>query len=156
MPAADVDDLQTALNALTATQRDSRGAWSETLGPARTAAWTPWAAGRAAAREVAWGSAGAAAWAAARLGIGDIAGDRARATAREIAGDAAAMVAREARAGIGRAAARDAARQALAPTIDELRTSAFALLDRMLPTEPLSAPHSHALREPEAVTASPR
>jgi hypothetical protein len=155
-PVVDADDLLPALNALTATRQDSRGSWCEALGPARAAARTPWAAGRAAACEVAWGSAGAAAWAAARLGVGDITGDRARAMAREIAGDAAAMVAREARSGMGRAAAREAARQALAPTVEELRTSVFALLDRMLPTEPLAAPRTHTSGERVAVTASPQ
>jgi hypothetical protein len=134
-----VEALQLALTALGAARRESRAAWCDALGPARAAAWTPWAAGRAAAREAAWSCAGAAAWAAARLGIGDMAGDRARATAREIAGDAAAVLAREARAGTGRAAAREAARLALAPIIEELQASAFGLLDRMLPTEPLPA-----------------
>ena len=64
--------------------------------------------------------------------------------AREIAGDAAAMVVRQARAGTGRAAAREAARLALDPIVDELQTSAFGLLDRMLPTVPFPR------REPEA------
>jgi len=141
LPAVvDVADLQTALVALGVARRDTRAAWSATLGAARAAAWAPWAAGRAAAREAAWGSGGAAAWAAARVAVGDIAGDLARATAREIAGDAAATIAREARAGAGRAAAREAARAALAPTLEELQRSAFALLDRMLPTAPLTAP----------------
>ena len=56
---------------------------------------------------------------------------------REIAGDCAATVARAARTGAGRAAAREAVGSALAPTLLELRHSAFALLDRMLPTEAL-------------------
>ena len=93
------------------------------------------------AREQAWESAAAAAWSAARLGIGDIAGDRARAAVREIAGDAAATIGRDARvAGMGRAAARDAARASLAPIVAELQRSAFGLLDRMLPTVELDAP----------------
>jgi hypothetical protein len=66
-----------------------------------------------------------------------MAGDRARALTREIGGDAAATVAREA-GGSGRAAAREAVRTTLAPTLEELRRSAFALLDRMLPTEPIA------------------
>jgi hypothetical protein len=134
----DVPELQSGVVALGHARRDTRAAWSAALGPARPAAWTPWAAGRAAAREAAWASAGAAAWAAARLEVGDITGDRARAVAREIAGDAAATVARTARAGADRAAARDAARTALVPTLEELQRSAFALLDRMLPTVALT------------------
>jgi hypothetical protein len=57
--------------------------------------------------------------------------------ARDIAGDAAAIIARAARTASGRAAAREAARCSLAPTLDALQRSAFALLDRMLPTVPL-------------------
>jgi len=133
-------DLPPALAALTEARRETRAAWSAALAAARAAAWSPWAAGRAAAREAAWGSAGAAAWAAARVEVGDIAGDRARALARDIAGDAAATTARDARAGASRADARAAAREALTPILDELRVSAFALLDRMLPTVPLAAP----------------
>jgi len=57
--------------------------------------------------------------------------------ARDIAGDAAATIARAARTAAERAEAREAARCALAPTLDALRHSAFALLDRMLPTVPL-------------------
>jgi hypothetical protein len=132
--------LTAALEALTAGRREARAGWSAALGGARAAVLTPWAAGRAAAREAAWASAGAAAWAAARVAVGDVAGDRARAIAREIAGDAAATVVREARAGSGRAAARNAAREVLAPTLEELRASVFALLDRMLPTVPLLDP----------------
>lgn len=134
---ADAAALHGALGELEAARRMTRSAWSEALGNARVAAWAPRAAGRAAAREAAWGSAGAAAWAAARLAIGEIAGDRARALAREIAGDAAALVGRDAGAGCSRAAAREASRLALAPTLRELRGSALALLDRMLPTEPV-------------------
>jgi hypothetical protein len=126
--------LQAALVALNSARRQTRAAWSAALGPARAAAWAPWAAGRAAAREAAWGSAGAAAWAAARVAVGDMDGDRARAVAREIAGDAAATIARAARAGAGRSEARDAARAAIDPTLQRLQRSAFALLDRMLPT----------------------
>jgi len=139
-PVMEVADLKAALVALVDARRVTRAAWSAALGGARAAAWAPWAAGRAAAREAAWASAGAAAWAAARVAVGDMSGDRARAMAREIAGDAAATRAREARAGFGRSAARQAARAALAPTLDELRRAAFELLDRMLPTVPLVAP----------------
>jgi hypothetical protein len=136
----DAPELPSALDALALARRDTRAAWSAALGAARPAAWAPWAAGRAAAREAAWGSGGAAAWAAARLEVGDIAGDRARAVAREIAADAAATVARTARAGAERSTARDAARAALGPTLEELQRSAFALLDRMLPTVAFAPP----------------
>ena len=137
-PIASTSELPGALAALALARRDTRAAWSGAVGPVRAAAWTPWAAGRAAAREAAWRSAGAAAWAAARVAVGDIAGDRARAVARDIAGDAAAVVGRGARTGMDRAAARDASRAALAPTLEKLRGSAFSLLDRMLPTVPIA------------------
>ncbi len=136
-PVVDAPELEAALVVLRAARRDSRTAWSSSLGAARPAAWTPWAAGRAAAREAAWSSAGAAAWAAARVAVGEIEGDRARAIARDIAGDAAATIARVARTAAGRAAAKAAARRALAPTLAALEHSAFALLDRLLPTVPL-------------------
>jgi len=128
-------DLPQALRALSSARRQTRDAWTAGMGPARLASWAPWTAGRAAAREAAWRSAGAAAWAAARLGIGDMDGDRARALVRETAGDAAALIARPARFSAGRAAARAAAREALAPTLHRLERSAFSLLDRLLPTE---------------------
>ncbi len=134
-------DLHAALVPLGLARREARAAWSATSGTSRAVAWAPWVlSARAVAREAAWASAGAAAWAAARVAVGEIAGDRARADAREIAGDAAAMIGREARGVAGRAAAREAVRKALAPTLKELQGSAFALLDRMLPTEPVVMP----------------
>jgi hypothetical protein len=136
-PVMDASDLKAALVALNAARHDARAAWSSALAAARPAVWTPWAAGRAAAREAAWGSAGAAASAAARVAVGEIAGDRARAMARHIAGDAAAAIARGERTTGGRAAAKEQARRALVPTLEALQRSAFALLDRMLPTVPL-------------------
>jgi hypothetical protein len=141
LPAViDRPDLRAALAELQIARREARAAWSTALGAARAAAWAvPWAAGRSAAREAAWASAGAPAWAAARMGVGDIAGDRARAAARAAAGDAAAVAVREARSGAERSIAREAARTALAPTLERLRESALELLDRMLPTEPLTA-----------------
>jgi hypothetical protein len=102
-----------------------------------------WSASRSVARDVAWSCAGAAAWAGARLAVGDMAGDRARAAARVLAGDAATIAAQLALCASpppeGRAAAKEAARAALAPTVERLRQSVFGLLDRMLPTEPVSA-----------------
>jgi hypothetical protein len=133
-PVLGSPELGPALAMLGAARRTTRTAWSHTLRAGRAAAWSPWAVGRATARECAWSSAGAAAWAAARVAVGDISGDRARAAAREIGGDAAAIVARESRTRSSRTAAREAARTALAPTLDELQRSAFDLLDRMLPT----------------------
>lgn len=62
------------------------------------------------------------------------AGDRARAAARAAAADAAVSAAREAVSGQrfrgGRAAAKESARAALAPTLEELRGSILALLER--------------------------
>ncbi|HYB30835.1 MAG TPA: hypothetical protein VEF89_29845 [Solirubrobacteraceae bacterium] len=145
-------ELRTALEALNRARCESRAAWSAALGPVWAVTRTPWAAGRAAAREAAWASAGAAGWAAARVAIGDIAGDRARALAREIGADAAATIGREARTGPGRSAAREAARAALAPIIEDLRDSAFSLLDRMLPTVPLAVPVADAATVASAST----
>jgi hypothetical protein len=132
----DSSTLRPAVEALREARRDTRAAW----GAARPVAWTPWAAGRAAAREAAWSSGGAAAWAAARVAVGDMAGDRARALARDLAGDCAATIARATRTTTGRAAAREAARLALAPTLSVLQRSALQLLDRMLPTVALQTP----------------
>ncbi len=146
-PVLDGSALPGALAGLKDARRETRASWSAALGPARAAARAPWAAGRAAARQSAWSSAGAAVWAAARVAVGDLAGDRARAIVREIAGDCAATVARAARTGTGRAAAREAVCTALSPTLLELRHSAFELLDRMLPTEPLEGWASAAVLE---------
>jgi hypothetical protein len=140
-PVLTVRALHAALEPLASARGVARSAWRQALGATRGAVWAPWLAGRMTAREIAWESAAAAAWSAARLGIGDIAGDRARAAARDIAGDAAATIGRDARVtGMGRAAARDAARASLAPIVGELRQSAFGLLDRMLPTVALDSP----------------
>ncbi len=134
-PLAGASDLPTALAALESAREEACTALGR--GPGRWLA--PGLAARSAARETAWTTAAAAAWAAARLGIGDIAGDRARAAARTAAGDAAATVAREAAAiADGRAGAKQAARDALAPTEQVLQDSAFGLLDRMLPTVTVS------------------
>ena len=89
---------------------------------------------RGVARETAWASAAAPAWAAARIAVGEITGDRARAAARAAAGDAAATIVRDAQAGAGYHVTQAAIEAALAPTLDQLRDSAFELLDRMLPT----------------------
>lgn len=136
-PVLDESSLHSALPALDRARREARSARCEE----RTA---PWAAARTAARETAWGCAAAAAWAAARVAVGDTAGDRARAAARSAAADAATVVARGALGAghlrCGRAAARDSARVALGPVVHELQESVLALLERMLPTEPLAIP----------------
>jgi hypothetical protein len=136
-PILDEPSLHAALPVLDRARREAHSARSEE----RTA---PWAAARTAARETAWGCAAAAAWAAARVAVGDTAGDGARATARAAAADAATVVARNAlcagQLSGGRTAVRDAARLALEPTVAELHESVLALLERMLPTEPVELP----------------
>ncbi len=136
-PVLDEPTLKAALRPLESARRQAR--------VARSVDWSaPWTAARSAARETAWACAGAAAWAAARVAVDDLAGDRARGAARTAAADAAAVIAREALSGgdpeRGRAAAKDAARAALRPTVDELQESVFALLERMLPTETVALP----------------
>ncbi len=154
-PVLGSEALHAALDPLGAARCAARSAWRETLGASRAAVWAPWLAGRMAAREIAWESAAAAAWSAARLGIGDIAGDRARAAVRELAGDAAATVGRDARhGGMGRAAARGAARTAVAPVVADLQQSAFELLDRMLPTVPLETPVMPVAIEADVVASA--
>ncbi len=136
-PVLDEPALKAALRPLDRARGQARAARSVDFS-------TPWTAARSAARETAWACAGAAAWAAARVSVEDLAGDRARAAARNAAADAAAVSARRAlnggHPGRGRAAAKDATRAALRPTVDELQESVFGLLERMLPTEALSLP----------------
>jgi hypothetical protein len=135
-PLSPSDDLGPALSMLRSARAEARSAWG--TGPS---GWlTPTVIARATARETAWKAAGAAAWAAARAGIDDEAGDQARAVARAAAGDAAATLVRAAQTGTGRAAARDAARRTLAPTLEALCDSSFRLLDRMLPLVSLALP----------------
>jgi hypothetical protein len=146
-----VDDLAAALEALRFARRQARAAWR--AGPA---VWlSPGARARAAARETAWAAGADAAWSAARVGVGDSAGVRARAAARRAAGDAAATVTRAARAGASRTARREAAREALAPTIADLQQSALALLDRMLPTVPLTLSFAEEAGELWSLAAVP-
>lgn len=149
-----VPALQAALGPLeharTAARRARASAFSSVGNPI-----TSWAAqvtlGRT-GREAAWACAGAAVWAAARLGIGEQDGDRARASARALAGDAAAIAVRRLREDdvCGRLAVRDALRSALGPTLQALADSSIALLDRMLPTQPLALPE---LAQPELASA---
>jgi hypothetical protein len=130
--------LQRALELLEAARREARSARARAFGSPLPTGWAAAVAAGVAGREAAWTCAGAAAWAAARIGIGDIAGDRARAAARAAAGDAAAIAVRRSRTSVGQAGARAAAHAALEPTLQGLADSALKLLDRMLPTEPLS------------------
>jgi len=142
--------LRRALPALEHARRKTNGAWAQALrAPGLAVRVAPWAAGRAAARHQAWACTAAAAWSAARLEIWDVGADRARRLAREIAGDAAAATARRARPG----ATRPASPAALEPTVSELRRSALALLDRMLPTVPLAPPASVDTHEPSSPIA---
>ncbi len=137
--------------------------WSAGRAAAREAAWrsagaAAWAAARVAVGDIACDR--------ARAIVREIAGDAAASVAREASarrcrspGGASADRNRgpggASAAGRGTAAwgprvgvvwgprvraKRAAARAALAPTRDELRRSAFSLLDRMLPTVPLSPP----------------
>ena len=136
--------LRPALATLEQTRRETQRLWASTLGAPRIVARAaPRVAGRAPARQAAWACAAAAAWSAARIGIADLRADKARGLSREIGGDAAAAIARRARVGAEESAAPDA----LQPTIAELRRSAFALLDRMLPTVALALPALSGGRE---------
>nr|MDT0658072.1 hypothetical protein [Micromonospora sp. DSM 115978] len=103
---------------------------------ARAAAWAAaraaaWAAARAAARAAAW----AAARDAARAAAGDAAWAAARAAAWAAAWAAAGDAARAAARDAARAAAGDAAWERLAPTVDQLQTSAIELLGQMIRPE---------------------
>jgi len=148
------DGLAGALEPLDLARRDARAAWTAALGAVRMVAGLPWLAGRTAAREAAWGAGAAAAWAAARAGVGDIAGDRARAWARAAGGDAAAAAARSGRGAGTRVTAVDGAQAVLAPTAAALRESAFALLDRMLPTVIAELPVVERHDAPQLVAAA--
>jgi hypothetical protein len=120
-------------------------AWAAAGSAARAAAW---AAAGSAAGDAAWdaarnaaGSAAGdaaqdaaqdAAWAAAGSAAGDAAWAAAWAAAEDAARDAARNAARNAAWDAAWVAAQDAARDALAPTVTELRVSAHDLVDRML------------------------
>src|SRR5579875_2423750 len=132
--------LRAALPLLADARREARAARARAFGSPHPAGWASALVAGMAGREAAWACAGAAAWAAARVSVGDAAGDQARAAARAASGDAAAIAVRRSRATAPRGGAREAARAALAPTLDWLADSALALLDRMLPTEPLHIP----------------
>jgi hypothetical protein len=119
-PVLDTVVLRRAIRALRGARVRSRSAWAATLGARRFAARVPCAAGRAAAREAAWRSLGAPAWAAAAVGVRNLACDRASAICRQIAGDTASTLIRTERNTAERAARRDSASPALAPTLERL------------------------------------
>jgi hypothetical protein len=136
-PILDPASLDGALGAMELARRDARAAVAEARGASRSPASPVARIAERSARKTAWGSAQAALWALGRVPVGEIAGTRARAAARAAAGDAAAAVSRRARAGPERAA-KDAVGAALALALSAIADSAFALLDRMLPTESLA------------------
>jgi hypothetical protein len=132
-PVLAVENVTRSMDALNSARAEASAAGAA----ARAAAWAAaWAAARAAAWDAAWAAAGDAAGAAAGAAAWDAAWAAAGAAAWDAAGDAA------------RAAARDA----LAPTVLALQTSAFDLLDRMLPTEIIQLPVSE---DAEAVCGVP-
>jgi hypothetical protein len=134
-PVLSGSDLRPALDALTTARRESRATWTASVGPVRAVTRMP---RRAAAREWAWNSSGAAAWAAARLRVGEIAADRARAVVRDIGGDGAATL----------------ARASFGPIVEQLNRSAFALLDRMLPTETVRLDQGDSSRRSAALVCA--
>jgi hypothetical protein len=141
-PITGAEPLQVAMEPLTRARLQARAARRRTFGGRTPSGWATARAAGLTGREAAWSCAGAAAWAAARLSIGDPRGDQARAAARTTAGDAAAVAVRRHRAEHrhGGVAARELARQAIAPPLRTLTDSAIDLLDRMLPTEHLPLP----------------
>jgi hypothetical protein len=117
--------------------RDARDA----LQAARRGSHISWALPSAAersARRQAWATGEPAVWVVARIPVGGAAAQRACEQVRATAGDGAATVARQARAGSGSTSSRAAAHGALVTTVAALQQSAFALLDRMLPTQTLA------------------
>jgi hypothetical protein len=125
--------LGAVLGELARARRAVRTARGRTYGTAWMSAVSDGRAGRA----VSWGCAGAAGWAAARVAIEDPAAERARTLLRSIAGDAAAIAVRRVPQDVvcGPLTPLDAARTALAGTLDALDHSAIGLLEAMLPTE---------------------
>jgi hypothetical protein len=136
-PLREASDLPRSLDALMQARRDARAALKHVLRASRVARLVPSATGRW-ARKAAWASGEAAVWTVARVGVGGVVGEQVRDDATAAAGDAAAAAARAAAAQTGGGGRRDAARAALAPTVRALERSSVALLDRMLPTQPLS------------------
>jgi hypothetical protein len=134
-PVRGVGDLAAALKTLEPARRDARDALRTALRGSPVARAFPAAAGRS-ARKAAWSSGQPAVWVVVRNPVGGTAGESAREQVRAAAGDGAAAALRQAR-GAG-TSSRAAARGVLTTTVAALHQSAFALLDRMLPTEPLA------------------
>ena len=136
-PVQGVGDLAGALETLEPARRDTRAALRVALRGSHVARVLPAAAGRP-ARKAAWGSGQAAVWVVGRVPVGGAAGESAREHVRAAAGDGAAAASCQARRRGGGTSSRAAARGALVATGAALHESAFALLDRMLPTETLA------------------
>ncbi len=136
-PVQGVGDLAGALGTLEQARRDARAALRAARRGSHVAPVFQAAAARS-ARKAAWGSGQAAVWAVERIPVGGAAGESAREQVRAAAGDGAAAASCQARGRGGRTSSRTAARGALITTGAALQESAFALLDRMLPTETLA------------------
>ncbi len=136
-PVRGVGDLPGALETLEPARRDARAGLRAALRGSRVARVLPAAAGRS-ARKAAWSSGQAAVWVVGRIPVGGAAGESAREQVRAAAGDGAAAASCAARGRGGGASSRAAVPGALITTGAALHESAFALLDRMLPTEPLA------------------
>jgi hypothetical protein len=135
-PVQGVEDLTAVRATLEAARRDARAALQAARG-SHVARALPSAAGRS-ARKQASAAAEPAVWVVTRIPVGGAAAQRACEQVRAAAGDGAATVARQARAGIGSTSSRAATNRALVTTAAALQQSAFALLDRMLPTQALA------------------
>jgi hypothetical protein len=136
-PVQEVGDLFTALEMLKFAGDEARAALMKALRRSPIGWVLPVAAERT-ARQAAWASGEAAVWTVVRIAIAGDAGKSGCVAARVTAGDAAAAAARAARANSRHIGSKDAARDAIAPTVDALKRSSLALLDRMLPTEPIA------------------
>ena len=136
-PVQGVGDLAAALETLEPARRDARDALRTALRGSHVARALPAAAGRS-ARKAAWASGEAAVWVVTRIPVGGAAGESAREQVRAAAGDGAAAAFHQARGRGGGTSSTAAARGALITTGAALHQSAFALLDRMLPTEALA------------------
>jgi hypothetical protein len=128
LPVLGPDGLACTTSLLRAARSQATDIWTADQGPSTDAAMTAaWAAASAAADAAGGGAAGAA----ARDAGGGL-GREAVWTARDAARAAAWACVKD--------TARYTAWEALAPTVTELQDSAFALLDRMLPTIPVRLP----------------
>lgn len=141
-PVQGVGDLAAAGETLEAARRDARTARQAARG-SHIARALPSAAERSARRQ-AWATGEPAVWVITRIPVAGAAGQRVCEQVRAAAGDGAAAVSRQARAGSRSTNSRAAARGALVMTITALQQSAFALLERMLPTQTLTPPSADA------------